>query len=517
MTPPTSDPGKTDVTVDPGKTAATVEIPIHIIEAATGGSLDGSYGGSTGGLNGVSEGNAPTDADYGNGLVEVSSNMSGGASDTDGYGLKPGDPSISILVYLTSTGEGPYWIKFVSQSETDVAEDIHLSIDPRGGRTDLALEERRSGNNTVHGSTDSIGWSASTRYFIEVDWAEDGTWTIDVTDGNDGYIDGFSAHWDRWTHEANGWRNNGNADAYFDSLVVQKELPSRPLSRSTLSPLNKPRDSVYGCWHTGTDELFAVGGYDQNTSSLISSVEALTPNSGWKTTYADIPTARRYHALVSDGSRVWAIAGGDNGSALSSVESLDPGNGWTTTHTDLTNAQRRACIAFDGSEWVYLFYGNSRTRLAQRYSIVDETTEQLAAPPTPAVDNGAAYYDPDNEVVGILGGYDGGSRITRHLTYKIQSGSYSTSRADIQVARSHTRAVRTGDWVYHLMGWDGSDSYSCVYRYSIPSDDWQFVNSAYYGRRSMATAVDETDQSIIAAGGGGYNHDNDLAETLRLS
>lgn len=248
---------------------------------------------------------------------------------------------------------------------------------------------------------------------------------------------------------------------------------------------------------------------------------------------------RYAHGSVSDGRYVYLFGGSDNSGLIEDIEIIDTATNTSIILKDKTFARRYLAVVWDEEHSVYLMGGISRagrmTRSIEVFNTETHEVTKLADHPFPTRTNTAVYAD--NKIY-IFGGSVFHERtisvVNRVYIYDIEHDTWSRA-ADMPEAKE-TRAVKYGDGIYLVGGYNylnplpgfqrfdlttgywqhltdlpvPMSSHSVVvngnyddkgdtYRYSFEDITWQRLDIGYKSRRH--TAAVKSDKGIVVSGG----------------
>lgn len=223
----------------------------------------------------------------------------------------------------------------------------------------------------------------------------------------------------------------------------------------------------------------------QNVESL--SIEALST----KTLSLEKP--RYGHGSVSDGRFVYLFGGSNDSGFIDDVEIIDTHTNTSMLLKDKTYARRYIAAVWDGEQSVYLVGGISRAgRMASVIEVFNTETHeitQLADHPFPTRTNTAAYAD--NKIY-VFGGSVLKKReiavVNRVYVYDIEQDSWSRA-ADMPVAKE-TRAVKYGDGIYLVGGYNYLNPLPGFQRFDLTTGDWQHMADLPVPMSSHSVVVD---------------------------
>ena len=223
--------------------------------------------------------------------------------------------------------------------------------------------------------------------------------------------------------------------------------------------------------------------------------------------------ARAAHAVVTDGTRVWALAGTDAaGAPVLEVERFN-GDRWEDVATlpgEGLNAPAAAYV--DGRIYVIGGFGTTTNLPTDEVRVLDvESGAWSEAAPLPAARGGHAAVVLDGKIH-VLGGGNEVSTLDLHSVYDPASDTW-TAAARLPRSKGSPAAVVQEGKLWALGGRSGLDDFGDVDVYDAANDAWT-SGPAIPPRGTHGAVV--RDGAILVVGGESQAEGKTLAEVLRL-
>jgi len=221
---------------------------------------------------------------------------------------------------------------------------------------------------------------------------------------------------------------------------------------------------------------------------------------------ATLPVPRSRLALVSDGSKLYAIGGETAEGVTDEVTVYDPAsNGWLPGPSKPISVSNIGGVWLDGR--IYIPGGTTssgaETDVFEAFDPQSGTWESRARLPSPVAAYGAAALDGK---LYLFGGWDGGSSRSATLIYDPDSDSWTVGTA-MPGARAFLGAAPLRNLVYVVGGYDGENELRTVLAYDpasegTPGGPWSARADLSQPRGGLGAAALG---SRIYAVGGGWN------------
>ena len=290
----------------------------------------------------------------------------------------------------------------------------------------------------------------------------------------------------------------GSQDATLPMMSVLQQRMSPSSNLSDVIPMSRRRADV-------ETKIFALGGYDQQRSKWLRSVECFSPWTGEWTPFAAMGSIRASHAAVVVDSKIYTMGGASGGSHPASPEFLDLATGlWTPIAAMSTIRMDSSVAAVDGK--IYVMGGiDDEAGFHSSVECFDTLVggagkwRAVAAMTNVRAMGAAATVD---GVIYVMGG-KGGTAETRRLgsmeCFDPSLGLWSPVAAMGTARYGHAAAVLDGK-IYVAGGWGATEeAVRSVECYDPSSDEWNPV--APMGTARLYHGLATMDGKLYALGG----------------
>jgi len=219
-------------------------------------------------------------------------------------------------------------------------------------------------------------------------------------------------------------------------------------------------------------------------------------------------TARFGHAVVSDGSKIYALAGSNERGFLSDIEIIDPISKKKQILGNQLLRRRYFSAVWDGDHSIYILGGVSIRARSLSYQdkveVFDTITHEVsyASPlPIPTRTNGAVFLDGK---IYVLGGTRPVKRKSTPtalvLVYNIAEDRWSRA-ADMPTAKTAKAVVKNGQ-IYVVGGYDTKSSMDVFEKYNPKTNQWKSLPSLPEKNSAHSLTIVKDKLYVF----GNYNH-----------
>lgn len=192
-----------------------------------------------------------------------------------------------------------------------------------------------------------------------------------------------------------------------------------------------------------------------------------------------LESPRYGHAAVTDGEKLYILAGANHTGMLSDIEIIDPNTGHHEVLADMLIHRRYFSAVFDGKESIYIIGGvnfvGKRLRFERRVEVFNTKTRKVTfAPPVlfPTRINTAVFHDGNIYVMGGAYPTRKGLKPT-NISKMFNIASQTWHRiADMPTAKT-TRAVVYQNKIYVVGGYNRKTAMTVFERYDPKTNQWQ--------------------------------------------
>ncbi|MFC1521966.1 hypothetical protein ACFL6Y_06115, partial [Elusimicrobiota bacterium] len=223
----------------------------------------------------------------------------------------------------------------------------------------------------------------------------------------------------------------------------------------------------------------------------------------------DLPTSRKYLAVVTLGGKIYAI-GGDDGVFKSENEEYDPVVNLWLARAPMITARRHLAAAAAGGR-IYAIGGDSGSVIDTNEEYDPESNLWLARAPMPTPRYMLAAASADGKIY-VIGGHSGSGGVQTNEEYDPAANTWTT-KASLPVSRYSLAAAQAWGKIYAIGGHNGAicaenDEYDPV------ADSWDTRASMPTARRYLGAASLGGKVYVIGGSDGSEVFDNERYDPL---